>query len=221
MHRGNFGSNLFQTTTFSLWWGSNDKLWGERDPSVNGIWDEAVGFDAFHGFAGRLEFGFALEGDAGSDRDFGDVVLPLNVLEQAFGFAFISHRGQASGLSEREECQHRARIERADEQLFGRPDVRLAFELRRAANDDVQSSHCREHTAPRGTPSGFGLIVKRLVGSLWLHENLRGLRSQRARRGFLAFAARGAMLTVRRSIRCFLVWAGVSAHRTVLAIATL
>ena len=117
--------------TFSLWWGSNDKLRGERDPGVNGICDKAVGFDAFHGFAGRLEFGFALEGDAGSDRDFGDAVLPLDVLEQAFGIAFKSDRGQASGLSEREECQHHARIERADEQLFGRPDVRLAFELRR------------------------------------------------------------------------------------------
>ncbi len=56
-----------------------------------------MGFDAFHGFAGRLGFGVALEGDAGSDGDFGDVVLPLDVLEQAFGFAF---RGQASGLSE-------------------------------------------------------------------------------------------------------------------------
>src|SRR6266852_4049213 len=114
---------LLMGRTFSLWWGSNDKLRGERDPGVNGICDEAVGFDAFHGFAGRLEFGFALEGDAGSDRGFGDVVLPLDVLEQAFGFAFISDRGQASGLSEREECQHHARIERADEQLFGRPDV--------------------------------------------------------------------------------------------------
>src|SRR5712692_6211228 len=163
---------LMGRRTFSLWWGSNDKLRGERDPGVNGICDEAVGFDAFHGFAGRLEFGFSLEGDAGSDRGFGDVVLPLDVLEQALGFAFISDRGQASGLSEREECQHHARIERADEQLFGRPDVRLAH--------DVRSSHCREHTAPRGTPGGFGLIVKRLVGSLWLHENLRGLRSQRA-----------------------------------------
>src|SRR5258708_8515852 len=129
MHRGNFGSNLFQTTTFSLWWGSNDKLWGERDPSVNGICDEAVGFDAFHGFAGRLEFGVALEGDAGSDRNFDDVILPLNVLEQTFGFAFISDRGQASGLSEREACHHHARIERADAQLFPPPHPPLAFQL--------------------------------------------------------------------------------------------
>src|SRR5216684_3559911 len=91
---------LMGRRTFSLWWGSNDKLRGERDPGVNGICDEAVGFDAFHGFAGRLEFGFSLEGDAGSDRGFGDVVLPLDVLEEAL----------------------------ADEQLFGRPDVRLAFE---------------------------------------------------------------------------------------------
>jgi hypothetical protein len=89
--------------TFSLWWRSNDKLRGERDPGVNGICDEALGFDAFHGFAGRLEFGFALEGDEGSDRDFGDLVLPLDVLEQAFGVAFISDRGQASGVSERED----------------------------------------------------------------------------------------------------------------------
>jgi hypothetical protein len=125
--------------TFSLSWGRNDKRRGERDPSANGICDEAVGFDAFHGFASKLKFGFVLEGDVGSDRDFGDLVLPLDVLEQAFGFAFISNRGQASGLSEGEECQHHARIERADEQLFGRPDVRLAFELRRAADDDVRS----------------------------------------------------------------------------------
>src|ERR1700730_15546032 len=151
-------SVLLMGRTFSLWWGGNDKLRGERDPGVNGICDEAVGFDAFHGFASRLEFGFSLEGDAGSDRGFGNVVLPLDALAQAFGFAFISDRGQASGLSEREECQHHARIERADEQLFGRPDVRLAFELRRAANDDVRSPHCREHTAPRGTPGGFGPI---------------------------------------------------------------
>src|SRR5258708_27361826 len=178
MHRGNFGSNLYQTTTFSLWWGSNDKLRGERDPSVNGISDEAVGFDAFHGFAGRLEFGVALEGDGGWDRNFDDVILSLNVLEQTFGFAFISDRGQASGLSEREECQHHARIERADEQLFGRPDARPAFELRRAADDDVRASRRRKHTAPRRIPGRFGLIVKRLVGSLWRHENLRGLRSR-------------------------------------------
>jgi hypothetical protein len=78
--------------TFSLWWGSNDELRGERYPGLNGIC-EALGFDAFHGFAGRLEF----------------------------GFAFVSDRSQASGVSEREECQHHARIERADEQLFGRP----------------------------------------------------------------------------------------------------
>jgi len=81
---------VFQTETFSLWWGSNDKLWGERDPSVKGICDEAVGFDAFHGFAGRLELSVTLEGGAGSDRNFDDVILPLNVLEQTFGFAFIS-----------------------------------------------------------------------------------------------------------------------------------
>jgi hypothetical protein len=95
--------------------GATRNFGGERDPDVNGICDEALGFDAFHGFAGRLESGFALEGDTGSDRDFGDVVLPLDALEQAFGFAFISDRGQTSGLSEREECQHHARIERTDE----------------------------------------------------------------------------------------------------------
>jgi len=71
---------VFQTETFSLWWG----------PSVKGICDEAVGFDAFHGFAGRLELSVTLEGGAGSDRNFDDVILPLNVLEQTFGFAFIS-----------------------------------------------------------------------------------------------------------------------------------
>src|SRR6202035_1506962 len=113
---------------FSLGWGSNDKLRDERDSGVNGICDEAVGFDAFHGCAGRLEFGFAVEGDAGADRDSGDMILPLYVLEQAFGFAFISDRGQTLVPSEREEYQHHARIERADEQLFRRPDVRLAFE---------------------------------------------------------------------------------------------
>jgi hypothetical protein len=115
---------LMGTRTFSLWWGSNDKFRGEREPGVNGICDEAVGFDAFHGFAGRLEFGFALEGDARSHPDFGDVVPPLDVLEQAFGFAYISDRDQIFALSEREECQHHARIERADEQLFRRPDGR-------------------------------------------------------------------------------------------------
>src|SRR5258706_13284306 len=174
-------SVLLMGRTFSLWWGGNDKLRGERDPGVNGICDEAVGFDAFHGFASRLEFGFSLEGDAGSDRGFGNVVLPLDALEQAFGFAFISDRGQASGLSEREECQHHARIERADEQLFGRPDVRLAFEPRRAADDDVRFSCRRKHTASRGTPGAFGLIAKSLVGSLrWLHGKPPSLRPQRA-----------------------------------------
>ena len=86
-----------ETRTFSLRWGSNDKFRDESDLGVNGICDEAVGFDAFHGFAGRLEFGFAVQGDAGSDRDFGDVVLPLDVLEQAFGFAFIANRGSDPG----------------------------------------------------------------------------------------------------------------------------
>lgn len=89
-----------------------------------------MGFDAFHGVASRLEFGVTFQGDAGADRDFGDVVLPLDVLEQAIGFAFISDRGQTSGLSEAQECQHHARIERANEQLFRHPNVRLAFELR-------------------------------------------------------------------------------------------
>src|SRR3989442_11053118 len=42
-------SALLMGRTFSVWWGSNDKLRGERDPGVNGICDEAVGFDAFHG----------------------------------------------------------------------------------------------------------------------------------------------------------------------------
>ena len=42
-----------------------ETLGGERDPGVNGICDEALGFDAFHGFAGRLESGFALEGERG------------------------------------------------------------------------------------------------------------------------------------------------------------
>src|SRR6267378_2963492 len=164
----------------SLCWGSNDKLRRERDPGVNGICDEAVRFDAFHAFAGKLEFGLALQGDAGSDRDFGDVVLPLDVVEQTFGFAFVSGRGQTLALSEREECQHHAGIERTDEQLFGGPDVGAPFELRRAADDDVRSSGCRKHTAPRRTPAGSGLVAERFVGSLcWLHENLQGLRSQR------------------------------------------
>jgi Rieske Fe-S protein len=77
-------SVLLIRRTFSLWWGSNDELRGERYLCLNGICDEALGFDAFHGFAGRLEF----------------------------GFAFVSDRGQASGVSEREECQHHVRIER-------------------------------------------------------------------------------------------------------------
>jgi hypothetical protein len=89
-HQRAFGrsvQNVFQAIERSLdgedvltLLGSNDKLRG----GANGSCDEAVGFDAFHGFAGRLEFGSALEGDAGSDRDFGDAVLPLDVLEQAF-----------------------------------------------------------------------------------------------------------------------------------------
>ena len=61
-----FGQIVLKTRTFSLWWGSNDKLWSEPDPSANGVCDEAVSFDAFHGFLGRLEFGVALEGYAGS-----------------------------------------------------------------------------------------------------------------------------------------------------------
>src|ERR1700722_3606811 len=158
--------------------GSNDKLWGEHDPGVDGICDEAMGFDAFHGFAGRLKFGFALEGDTRADRDLGDVIFPLNILKQTFGFAFISGRDQALGLSEREECQHHARIERANEQFFGRPDARFAFELRRAADNDVRSFRSQKNTAPRRTPSGFRLIVKRLVG-LGRHENLRVLWSRR------------------------------------------
>jgi hypothetical protein len=70
-----------------------------------------VGFDAFHIFAGKLEFGLAFQGDAGADRDLSEVVLALDVVEQAFGFAFISDRGQTLPLSERKESQHHARIE--------------------------------------------------------------------------------------------------------------
>src|SRR5216684_3508557 len=81
-HRRAFGRSVqivFQTIERSLdaedvltLVGSNDELRGERYPGLNGICDEALGFDAFHGFAGRLEF----------------------------GFAFVSDRGQASGVSE-------------------------------------------------------------------------------------------------------------------------
>ena len=161
---------------FSSWRGSDDKLWGERDPGLDRTCDKAMGFDAVHGFAGGLEFSVAPEGDAGSDRHSSDLVLPRDVLEQAFGFAFVSNRGQAPGLSKRQECQHHAGIERTDEKLFGRPVVKFAFELRRAANDDVRFSHGREHTAPRGTPGGSGLVVKGLVRSLLLHKNLQASR---------------------------------------------
>src|SRR5207253_8915928 len=119
------------------WQASNEELGSERDPGLDGICDEAVGFDAFHGFASRPELGFALEGDAGSDRDFGDLVFSLDVLERAFGFALISDQGQTLGLSEREERQHHAGIQRADEQLLGRPNVRLSFEFRWAADNGV------------------------------------------------------------------------------------
>ena len=49
----------------------------------------------------------------------------------------VTHRRQPAGLSEREERQHHACVERPDEQLFGCSHIRLTFELRRAANDDV------------------------------------------------------------------------------------
>ena len=51
----------------------------------------------------QAQFDFALEGDTGSDRDSGDMVLPVYVLEQAFSFAFISDRGHTLGLSQRED----------------------------------------------------------------------------------------------------------------------
>jgi hypothetical protein len=43
-------------------------------------------------------------------------------------------------VGEREECQHHAGIERADQQLFRGPDVRLTLELRRTADDDAESA---------------------------------------------------------------------------------
>src|ERR1700730_6102403 len=36
---------------FSSWRGSDDKLWGERDPGLDRTCDKAMGFDAVHGFA--------------------------------------------------------------------------------------------------------------------------------------------------------------------------
>jgi hypothetical protein len=70
--------------TFSLWWGSNDELRGERYPGLNGICDEALGFDAFHGFAGRLEFGFAFVSDRGQASGVRNVSI-MHVLSEPTG----------------------------------------------------------------------------------------------------------------------------------------
>jgi len=59
-----------------IWWRSKDKLRGERNSGVDGVCDEAMSFDAVHGFAGRLEFDSAPEHDPGSDRDFSEAIFP-------------------------------------------------------------------------------------------------------------------------------------------------
>src|SRR6266567_7856352 len=77
-------SVLLMRRTFSLWWGSNDELRGERYPGLNGICDEALGFDAFHGFAGRLEFGFAFVSDRGQASSVRNVSI-MYVLSEPTG----------------------------------------------------------------------------------------------------------------------------------------
>ena len=67
-----------------MWWGSNDELRGERYPGLNGICDEALGFDAFHGFAGRLEFGFAFVSDRGQASGVRNVSI-MRVLSEPTG----------------------------------------------------------------------------------------------------------------------------------------
>ena len=75
------GWNGGRTASLSLWWRSKDKLRGERNSGVDGVCDEAMSFDAVHGFAGRLEFDSAPEHDPGSDRDFSEAIFPLDVLK--------------------------------------------------------------------------------------------------------------------------------------------
>jgi hypothetical protein len=86
-HFRNFGGRLGRLSIlamarpFSPRWGSNDKLRVELDRGVNGICDEALGLDVFHGLVGKCDFGFALESYARTHRNFGDAVPALDVLE--------------------------------------------------------------------------------------------------------------------------------------------
>ena len=75
---------------FSTRRGSNDKLRDKRDLRFYGIRDEALCFDVFHDFAGKLELGFAFEAYERLNRDFRDAVLAFDVFEQAVGFTLIS-----------------------------------------------------------------------------------------------------------------------------------
>jgi hypothetical protein len=45
----------------------------------------------------------------GRTHNFCDAVLAVDIFEQAFGFTFISHRGQTFRLGEREESFHHSR----------------------------------------------------------------------------------------------------------------
>src|SRR5262245_23373459 len=75
--------------------GGNDKIGSERDLRLDGVGDKALGFDAFHDFAGAFELGLVFEADAGPNRDLRDLVLAFNVLKQTFGVAFICRRSDA------------------------------------------------------------------------------------------------------------------------------
>ena len=83
--------------------GANDKIRSERDLRLDGVGDKALGFDAFHDFAGAFELSLVFEADAGPNRDLRDLVLAFNVLKQTFGVAFICRRSDAFGLGEREK----------------------------------------------------------------------------------------------------------------------
>jgi hypothetical protein len=133
--------------------GSDDKLRGEHNGGLDRIGYETLCFDAFHDFAGRPEFSVVAECHARSNHDLGDLVMAPDVLELAFGFTLVSDWTEAPGLGEREERQHHTGVERANEQLFGRPVIGFSLELRRAADDDVVPCLRRQNAAPRRSRS--------------------------------------------------------------------
>src|SRR5229473_1285082 len=87
--------------------------------------------------------------------------------------AFLSHELYSFALGQRHERQHQAAIQRADQQLLGAPDARLALEFRRTADVHFGLAGRRRPAAASTVPDQAVVIAEGLVCFLSFHVSLQ------------------------------------------------